>query len=371
MKIKQWTGLLLSCCLLAVGGCNSSQATAPQQTPSFRNDFPIAATDLVRMGLKVHWASNLDVPKQETLSQWAVLEGGYLITVETPSNLFTLINLRDGSIVWRQMQGQFTDKFFQPFRYGDWLCVNSETSMLKIDIRTGHAVEVAKLQAVVNNAPTHVKNLAIFGGLNGRIFAHDLNTGFSKWDYQMQSGITARPTATAETVLVGDSGGVYILLNSTTGEPLWKGRTFRQIATQGAISSKDQLVLIPSTDQTLYALDLKQGHDIWQYHARRALTHQPLIFGNTVLLPITSRGLYALNLKTGKPLWNTTEIMYPFDSDSHFFYCYQQNSLWVLDRPSGKTISQIPTDDIKDIMALGNKQFLVMTRTGRLLKLQR
>ncbi|MBL4700285.1 MAG: PQQ-binding-like beta-propeller repeat protein [Phycisphaeraceae bacterium] len=343
----------------------------PQQTPSFRDDFPIAATDLVRMGLKVHWASNLDVPKTETISQWALLEGGYLITIETPSNLFTLINLRDGSIVWRQIHGQNTDKFFQPFRYGDRICVNSETDLLKIDLRTGLALEISQLKSVVRNTPAHVKNFAIFGGLNGRIFAHDLNTGFSKWNYQMQAGITAKPTASATDVLISDSSGVYILLDAMTGEPRWKGRAFRQISASSSISLKESMVLIPSEDQTLYALDMEIGNDIWQFHAKRALTSKPIILGNMILMPVTGDGLYALNLKTGKPIWNTSQVLSAFDSDDDFLYCYQKNSLWVLDKSSGKTISQTPTDNIKDIMALSNGQFLVMTQTGRLLKLQR
>ena len=373
MKIKQCTGLLLACCLITLCGCRNSQTTTSQsqQPPSFRKDFPIAATDLVQMGLKVHWASNLDVPKTETISQWALLKGGYLITIETPSNLFTLINLSDGSIVWRQIHGQSTDKFFQPFLYGEQICVNNETNLLKIDLRTGLAMEIAQLKSVVSNAPAQVQNFAIFGGLNGRIFAHDLNTGFSKWNYQMQAGIIAKPTASKNEVLIGDSSGVYILLDALTGEPLWKGRAFRQISASSSISLEERLVLIPSEDQTLYALDLKMGDDIWQYHAKRALTSKPIILGNMVLMPVTDNGLYALDLQTGKPLWNTSQALSAFDSDDEFLYCYQQNSLWVLDKSSGKTISQIPTDSIKDIMALGNGQFLVMTQTGRLLKLQR
>ncbi|MAX27460.1 MAG: hypothetical protein CMJ19_23425, partial [Phycisphaeraceae bacterium] len=71
----------------------ANDASDPQQAPSFRHDFPIAASDLQRMGLKVHWASNLDVPETEKISQWNILDGKYLITVETPSNLFTLVNL--------------------------------------------------------------------------------------------------------------------------------------------------------------------------------------------------------------------------------------------------------------------------------------
>lgn len=434
MKIKQWMLLLVTCCMTVAMGCASKQTTQsttakptpaveqkadkpgmigstisgtgqvigstfnaadsllretvslipfvdirkaqnaqdPQQTQSFRNDFPIAATDLLRMGLKVHWASHLDVPNSEKLSQWAVVEGGYLVTIESPSNLFTLVNLRDGSILWRQILGQETDRFYQPFRYGDMICVNSETHMLKIDLKSGRPMEIAPLKAVVNNAPAHVNNFAIFGGLNGRIFAHDLNAGFSKWDYQMQAGITARPVASKASVFIGDSSGVYILLRAVNGEPSWKGRAFRQISAPGAISLSKNIVLIPSEDQTLYALDLVFGNDLWKYHAKRALTHKPLIIDESmVLLPITGNGLYALDLVTGKPLWNTSELLTPFDSSDDSIYCYKTNSLWVLDKETGKTLSQIPTASLQDIVPLGDGQFVVITQTGRLLKLQR
>lgn len=433
MKIKQWTLLLLTCCMTFSWGCASKQTPHdevslppqraeesaadkgiiggtisgtgkvigstfnaadslvrntislvpfvdirkaqndedPQQADSFRNDFPIAASDLLRTGLKVHWASNLDVPDNQHISRWAILDGGYLLTIEVPQNLFTLVNLRDGSIVWRQIHGQYTDKFFTPFLYGETICVNSETHMLKIDLRTGRANEIVALKAVVNNSPAHVNNLAIFGGLNGRIFAHNINTGFPNWNYQMQAGITAQPVATKAAVLVSDSSGVYILLNAASGEPAWKGRTFRQISAPGAIAMDKNIVLIPSEDQTLYALDQVFGNDLWQYHAKRALTHQPIVMGDMVLVPITGNGIIALDLVTGKPLWQTHELMIPFDVDNEYIYCFKSNSLWTLDKETGKTVSQIPTADLLDIQSVGKGQFLVMTREGRLLKLQR
>lgn len=442
MTIKQWTGLLLSCCLTWSIGCSSnepvktqnkptqnnasSNGTAkssgmfegtgqfiagtingtgqvigstfnaadnlvrdtfslipfvdirkakdqadPQQSKSFRDSFPIATHDMLRMGLQVHWASNLDVPATEKISQWAVLDGGYLITVETPSNLFTVINLDDGSIVWRQIHGQHTDKFFQPFRYGNLICVNTETQLLKLDLKTGTAKEIAELKVVVNNAPAVVNNLAVFGGLSGRIFAHNLNAGFPKWNYQMQAGITAQPTATDSSVLVCDSSGVYIFLEAKTGQTAWKGRTFRQISASSTISLKHDIALIPGEDQTLYALDLLFGQDRWRYHAIRSLNQKPLIMGDMVLLPITGYGLYALDIKTGKPLWNTTEVIHPFDHDDQAIYAYQANSLWILDKETGAVISQTPTDELQDIISLGNKQMLLITKTGRLLKLQR
>ena len=433
MKIKQWTLLLLTCCLTFSWGCASKQmdqpevtlppqkahdnpenngiiggtlsgtgkvisstfnaadslvrgtislipfvdirkaqdASAPEQSQSFRNDFPIAASDLLRSGLKVHWASHLDIPKQERISQWAVLEGGYLITIEVPSNLFTVINLRDGSIVWRQIHGQYTDHFYTPFRYGEIICVNSETHMLKIDLKTGRALEIVALKAVVNNSPAHVNNFAIFGGLNGRIFAHDINTGFPKWNYQMQAGITAQPVATQAAVFIGDSSGVYILLSAIDGTPAWKGRTVRQISAPGTISLEHNIVFIPSEDQTLYALNQVFGNDLWRYHAKRALTHQPIIIDQQILLPITGNGLVALDITTGKPLWQTNELLKPFDSDEDYIYCHKVNSLWVLAKDSGKTVSQIPTAELLDIIGLNNGQFLIITKTGRLLKLQR
>ncbi len=349
----------------------ANDVSDPQQAPSFRNDFPIAASDLQRMGLKVHWASNLDVPDSEKISQWNILDDKYLITIETPSNLFTLVSLSDGRILWREIQGQRTDRFYQPFLYGETLCVNSETHMIKIDIRTGRAMEIVELKAVVNNPPAVMDNYAIFGGLNGRIFAHDVNTGYPKWNYQLQAGITAPPTTSTAAVLVGDASGVYILLNARTGEPIWKGRTFRQISAPGVILTSKNLVLIPSEDQTLYALDSVFGNDIWRYHAKRALTHQPIVIDDMILLPITGNGLFALDASTGKEIWKTNERLTPFDSSDENLYCYKSNSLWILEKESGKTISQIPTADITDMIALQNKQFLVMTQTGRLLKLQR
>jgi outer membrane protein assembly factor BamB len=349
----------------------ANDAADPEQTPGFRNDFPIAASDLQRTGLKVHWASNLDVPVTEKITQWNILDNKYLITVESPSNLFTLVNLSDGRILWREIQGQMTDRFYQPFLFGETICVNSETHMIKIDVRTGRANEIVALKAVVNNPPAHVVNFAIFGGLNGRIFAHDLNTGYPKWNYQLQAGITAPPIASSSAVLVGDAGGVYILLNPKNGEPIWKGRTFRQISAPGVVLNDKNLVLIPSEDQTLYALESIFGGDVWRYHAKRALTHQPIVFDEMVLLPITNDGLYALDVNTGKVLWNTNEHLKPFDSSKDNLYCFKTNSLWVLDKETGKTVSQIPTADITDMIALSNKQFLVVTQSGRLLKLQR
>ncbi len=396
-----WTGLLALS--FAVSGCSALNATSnaisktllatgntikatgdalvaipslilPKPKPSSVVDtdagrLPIDPQDLSQLGLNVAWANYLNVPTSHKISH-AVVLGDILVTIEMPTNLFTAVNLRDGTVRWRQLMGHTTDRFYAPFRVGNFLYVNTETQILKIDANTGQAVEQGNLESVVQSGPAVVGPFAIFGGLNGRIFAHDLTTNYSKWAYRMPGGIITNPTANSRTAFVADSKGVYVLLFARDGEPVWKGRTFAQISAPAAMTRNS--VLVPSEDQALYALDIQTGRDLWKFSASHPLNESPLVLGDTVLLRMAHVGLYALDLQTGKVNWKLAQDYLPISQSRTHLFVHHRTSLSKLDMASGRTIVQVPTQRIAFAFSLDGQgdHLLLVTDRGRLLKLE-
>lgn len=73
----------------------------------------------------------------------------------------------------------------------------------------------------------------------------------------------------------------------------------------GAPAAADGVVVFPSSDQNLYALDAKTGVLKWKYEAEGALWASPVIAEGRVYQAGMGHFIYALDLNTGEEFWKT------------------------------------------------------------------
>ena len=69
----------------------------------------------------------------------------------------------------------------------------------------------------------------------------------------------------------------------------------------------DDMVLVPSADKHLYALDLASGDPVWDkpFEAQHALWSSPIIQDDRIYLSSLDHHIYALDLETGREVWQT------------------------------------------------------------------
>ncbi len=325
---------------------------------------PLDARDL---GYTLQWATDLGVPDGQTLSHIQLLDD-VIVCVEAPSNMVTAVSLRDGEMMWRGIVGKPADKLFTPVRSGDRLLINSEQLLYSIHIRTGRMLEASELVSMVNHAPAVVDGLAIFGGLNHRVFAHEVQAGYKKWAYQLTDRVFARPTTFGPNVFVADGSGVYAMFVANTGQLLWKGRTFARVSARPAMSHTG--VFVSGEDHSLYALDLATGRDRWIYHTTRPLTRSPYVFPNVVILPLPpDQGLVALHARTGLEQWRLPFMAVPIFQFEDTLWFHTAYSLVVLDVGSGKILVEVPVHRLKTVVQGSERQLILVSPGGRLLLL--
>ncbi len=362
---------LLASGIAALTGCEAvtllieafTKRRAPRAPEQGMLIDPIDARDL---GYTLQWATDLGVPNDETLDHVAVL-GDVVVAVESPANVVTAVSMRDGSLLWRHVIGKVADKLHEPVRSGDLLLINSEQLLYTVNIHTGQTIEASKLESLVNHAPAVVDDVAIFGGLNHRVFAHTIAAGYTKWSYQMTDRVFARPAAFGPNVLVADGKGVYAMFTASTGSLLWKGRTFDRVSARPAMGHLG--VFVAGEDHSLYALDGATGRDRWVYHSIQPLTLSPSIFTDTVILPEPGRGLVALDIRSGTERWRLDYIAKPILQFENTVLAYTQDSIIVLNLGTGKVLKEVPVHPIKSVLLGSQRKLVLASHGGRLLLL--
>lgn len=380
MRRSCWLPFILLA-VVAVGGCQSDETAAesigktlsaplrlfqsePKTAPSV---VLLEAENAYRLGYTPRWSANLGLnPRDDSVAHAAVL-GDLLVCVERPSNMVSAVSVRDGTIRWQTLAAGRTEQIFQPVRRDDTILINSETMMYTFSAENGHLIGDSKLESAVLDGPALVNDLAIFGGLSGRLFAHSAVTGYSKWAYQMTGGIVVRPIASGYNVFVADSNGVYALLQSDAGDVIWKGRAFGRISALPAISGHG--VYIASEDQTLYALNRNTGADRWKYRSAVPLRNSPVLIDNTVFLNDPSVGLVALDAATGAQRWRLDIPATPIVIDNKKLLLHHDTRLLLVDPDSGKTIVQVSTRPLKSILTGPDQSLLLISESGNLMRL--
>ena len=106
-------------------------------------------------------------------------------------------------------------------------------------------------------------------------------------------------------VIAGNYGNVVDALDQNNGSLVWtfedhkdKGRFIA-----GPVVAGDKVV-IPSTDQHLYALDLNSGKQLWSFKAKGPLWAAVAVDDKAAYLAGMDHFLYAVSLSNGQQLWN-------------------------------------------------------------------
>lgn len=341
-----------------VGGCHTP--------PPAGLNVVVKPIDAQRLGFNYTWSRDLALAEGKRIGHVTLLDD-LVIVVEQPGNLMTALSAKDGSIKWMRPWMRPYDRLFHPIRVRDRLLINSETELFQIDADSGEVLDIQKLTSPVRHAPVLVGDLAVFGGFDGRLFAHDLTDGFFAWAHRFANPITARPVYTGQSIFAADTGGHYALL-ATSGKILQRGRTFDRVSASPAVTELG--IFVASEDHTLYALNRLTLQDRWKYRAPRALTHSPIQLGNVVYLRIPGVGTVALDAVEGRQLWrveNLDAIAIHTRDDSVLMSTGEE--LWRVDSDRGRVLRRIPAEPLHSVLAGHNGMVLLVSRTGRLMRL--
>ena len=380
------TGVAVLVMLFVVGCASQPSEQSPQETAdtqaqapghaqhapeesSFKHELLINTLGARKLGYSVGWATDIQSPAGNRIEH-AVWLDELIVCVESPSNLVVAISAADGQILWSQVVGGKQDQLFAPAGLGKSVLVNSETQLYRLSAETGEVESVASLEHTATTSPVISGPFAIFGSMSGRVFAHDVTAGYSKWAYEMGDRILVRPVLSGPNVFVADASGVYAMLSAASGELLWRSRIFGRVKSQPAISPVG--IFVASQDGALYSMNRATGRDRWIYRTTQPLTHDVAIVGNVVLLPYAGQGLIAIDERTGERLWSISDhqAKATIRIDDKFLLS-KESSFLTVDAESGSVLEEIPVKPLRTVLTGPKDQLVLISPQGRLLLLSR
>ncbi len=151
----------------------------------------------------------------------------------------------------------------------------------------------------------------------GSLYAID-GRGKVLWTFDSGGAVRAQPRALgAHVYLHSDSGHLY-KLDARTGAQVWRapvdtGSPPRLPAQEKAtrwdrygssvVVSRDA-VYVASRDRNLYALDIRDGHELWRVPAGDLMTATPALYRDLVIFAAYDGKVSAVTAKHGQPRWN-------------------------------------------------------------------
>lgn len=111
----------------------------------------------------------------------------------------------------------------------------------------------------------------------------------------------APPAISGETIVAGNYGHmVYGIDTNCKQKWVFDGKDGHIVG--GPLIVKNT-VLVPSSNNRLFALSLADGKELWEFESRNALWATPASDGQTVYVPALDHTLAAVNLSDGKVIW--------------------------------------------------------------------
>lgn len=367
---KVMVGLVTLVALVVIGCQPNGTSWNPRRPrPTVRNEMLIAFGDARRLGYAVSWPVDLGLSKGNQIAYPAWL-GNRLVVIETPANIVTAIDTRDGTWKWSTMIGKRSDRVYKATRIEDRIYVNTESRLYELSVKGGKILIDSPLQTVAVSSPAIIGSRAVFGGVTGVVFGHQLAAGHAGWSYRMPAGIVVSPVPVGENAVVVDEGGTYAMISARRGKVIWKKRAYRGIVAEPAVGAN--MIYIASTDQKLYARQ-RDGTLRWAYSAEKPLTESPVRLGNTLYLPVPGAGLRALDAQDGEELWrletDATPVML---SDRGLLLLNAKTQLIWVNPQNGRVELTVPLSEPVDwVMPGADEQLILISKTGRVQHLLR
>lgn len=263
------------------------------------------------LGYKLQWRGFPTVGRGHTAKIFEAF-GDRLLFQDT-GNSVTLLDAATGSTRWSTQPDTPLARFVGSTITGDRVYAASEGELFELDARTGELLQRHRLASVVNTRPVITGDLAVFGCAAGGVLGHNLRSTYKLWAYSTDVGITsdlapapgAGPNSTGPIAAVTQDGEV-VILDPQSGRSVGRARFFGGVASN-PIADRDTLYAA-STDQSVYAVELRGGSIRWRYRTEQPITAQPTLHNGALYVHIPGEGLVSLDAATGAVRWRSPAV---------------------------------------------------------------
>ncbi|MBN1813566.1 MAG: PQQ-binding-like beta-propeller repeat protein, partial [Anaerolineae bacterium] len=211
-----------------------------------------------------------------------------------------------GEVQWRHSAS--VQRLSAPAVDGNIICVTAGTRTLSVvSVETGVEQGKVELDVSASFAAPAVANGVAYVPCRG---PHLLAVGFdgrTRWRFDVE-GVPDRiwlpgtPTLVKDQVITTTSAGSVIALKTRDGSLIWQTNVGPAGKRLGPSATDGERIYVGASDG-LYALDSKDGREVWTFSTVRRIGAAPVLVGGVVYVTCHDHHAYALDALSGKELW--------------------------------------------------------------------
>lgn len=182
-------------------------------------------------------------------------------------------------------------------------CGSADGSVYAFRADSGATVWAFATRGPVRGQLAFVGTEVLIGSDDGALYGLDREDGTEVWRYQTGGPVVGRPALAGRRLVLTSGDGSAYAIDVTTHHLLWRSRTGAGIEA-GPVVVEDDGVLVVSYDNFVYLLDSKTGDRVWKRRMRGRLVSNPLPdgVGRAFVAPLRDDRLTVIALKDGNKL---------------------------------------------------------------------
>jgi outer membrane protein assembly factor BamB len=297
---------------------------------------------------------------------------GDALAIQDSAASITLLSASSGEQLWATAIADPLTKFLGLARRNGRVLAVTETEVFALDVDSGAIISRSRLDRVAASGPVQVGNAILLGTISRVAFAQLTDRNASAWAFTLTGPSTIDP-ALFETFAIAyptDDGNVTVL-DPASGALRGSTRMFGPAG--GAVAAGDLAFFVPSLDQSLYAVDARNGQTRWRLRTESPLNRPAVFAGGAVYTVVGPRGLACIEPGTGKVRWAQEKVtgdavatakgrVIAFDARS--------GKAWSVDPADGSVVAEITLANVAVLKAtrVDEGELYAVSATGEVSK---
>ncbi len=345
------TRRFLPACLLLLIGLATAPACRAQT--AFPREVVPPRSALERLGLQRAWfaAIPLGTPRERVI---VVSMAEDMIFAQTNAGNFFVFDAETGRFRWSANLGPATLEAHRASVNSFGVFVANGYTLLALDRRSGNLLWKSPLNSLSTSDTGANEERVLVGTNNGKVTAfrardvkssgrgtqgYSLQGGSPAWTWQTNAKVTSRPIPAGQVAaFASNDGKVYVAVDEPYSILYRWASNGPIVASMGTHGTRT--LLVPSTDNSLHALDLYNGDLLWSFPSGAPITQEPLVGEDDVYLLNTKGMMSALNVKDGTARWtHSSGASKLLAVGAKRVYAQSlDNDLIILDRATGRML---------------------------------
>jgi outer membrane protein assembly factor BamB len=322
--------------------------SARAQSPFPRDLVPKRAS-LDRLGLERQWFAVVPLMQTERLLKISI--GGDRLFAQTSYAMLHTFDAESGRLLWSAHLGEQTG-FAQGVASNSFaVFVTNADRFYCLDKGTGRIIWSTALGKIPSSSPAADEQRAMVGFKSGMIYAYELKTKDDKgneylltepviaWNWHTDAPMHTRPLPAENVVAFGSDDGKAYVVMAFERTPLFRIATGGKIG-EGLAGFGTRMLLIPSADNNLYAVDLFTARVLWTFPSAAPMLQEPLVSDQDIYAVNSAGNLSSLDPATGSPRWTnwTAGGRLAAISATKLYLRSYDLDLFTVDRKTGRTL---------------------------------